>query len=157
MVVTCQILSPVGPLQLEENGQAITRIAFVETKLERETAPPTPLLAAAAEQLEAYFAGRLDRFDLPVALSGTPFQGKVWQALRQIPYGETRTYQEIAAAVGNPAACRAVGMANHHNPLAIVVPCHRVIGKNGALTGYAGGLDRKRFLLDLERRRRFLR
>lgn len=156
MAVTCQILSPVGYLQLEENGQAITRIAFVETKLEHETAP-TPLLAAAAEQLEAYFAGRLDRFDLPVALSGTPFQGKVWQALRQIPYGETRTYQEIAAAVGNPAACRAVGMANHHNPLAIVVPCHRVIGKNGALTGYAGGLDRKRFLLDLERRRRSLR
>lgn len=150
------MLSPVGTLQLEENGQALTQIAFVNAKSERETAL-TPLLAAAVEQLEAYFAGSLQRFDLPVTLSGTPFQVEVWQALRQIPYGETRTYAEIAAAVGNPAACRAVGMANRQNPLAIVVPCHRVIGKNGALTGYAGGLDRKWFLLELERRGRSVR
>lgn len=156
MAYTYQMATPVGPLQLEENGQALTRIAFVDAEPERKTAP-TPLLAAAAEQLKAYLSGSLHRFDLPIALSGTPFQVKVWQALCQIPYGETRTYGEIAAAVGNPASCRAVGMANHHNPLAIVVPCHRVIGKNGALTGYAGGLDRKRFLLDLERQGRSLR
>lgn len=156
MVHTYQMLSPVGTLQLKENGQALTQIAFVNAKPERETAL-TPLLAAAAEQLEAYFAGSLQRFDLPVTLSGTPFQVEVWQTLRQIPYGETRTYAEIAAAVGNPAACRAVGMANRQNPLAIVVPCHRVIGKNGALTGYAGGLDRKWFLLELERRGRSVR
>lgn len=144
------IPSPVGALRLEADGQGLTRVAFAgDAPASAGVAPP--LLREAAAQLDAYFAGRLRRFDLPLSLHGTPFQLLVWRALRGIPYGETRTYGEIAAAVGNPAACRAAGMANHRNPIAIVVPCHRVIGKDGALTGYGGGLERKRFLLALER------
>lgn len=110
----------------------------------------TPLLQTASIQLEEYFAGRRKDFELPLSLSGTPFQRACWDALCAIPYGETRTYAQQAAAVGNPKACRAVGMANHVNPIIILVPCHRVIGSNGRLTGYACGLLLKQFLLDLE-------
>jgi len=109
-----------------------------------------PLLLDAADQLRAYFAGKLREFDLPLAPRGTPFQLSVWDAVSAIPYGSTATYAEIAAAVGRPSACRAVGAANGRNPLPVIVPCHRVIGAAGALTGYGGGLERKRFLLDLE-------
>jgi methylated-DNA-[protein]-cysteine S-methyltransferase len=109
------------------------------------------VLAACAAQLTAYFAGKRRHFDLPLAPRGTPFQLSVWSALAKIPYGELRSYRDIARSIGNSAAVRAVGAANGRNPLPIVVPCHRVIGSNGALTGFAGGLEVKRFLLDLER------
>ncbi len=105
------------------------------------------------EQLTAYFAGTLTEFDLDLHFRGTPFQRRVWEALLTIPYGETRTYGEIALQVGSPTAFRAVGLANGHNPIGIIVPCHRVIGANGSLTGYGGGLNRKRALLDMERSR----
>ncbi|MEU6770797.1 methylated-DNA--[protein]-cysteine S-methyltransferase [Streptomyces sp. NPDC046759] len=107
--------------------------------------------AAAEEELSAYFAGELTRFTLQLALKGTPFQRSVWEQLTRIPYGETRTYGQLADALGSPRASRAVGLANGRNPVGIVVPCHRVIGASGDLTGYGGGLDRKRRLLDLER------
>jgi len=110
----------------------------------------TPLIKKAAEQLEEYFNGKRKVFDLPLVLQGTDFQVKIWKALQRIPYGETRSYGEIAAMTGNPKASRAVGMANNRNPIAIIVPCHRVIGSNGKLIGYAGGLELKQQLLDLE-------
>lgn len=106
------------------------------------------------KQLEQYFAGDRDTFELPLEPSGTEFQRAVWNALEQIPYGETRSYGEIAAQVGRPKAARAVGMANNRNPIAVIVPCHRVIGSGGALVGYAGGLERKIWLLDHEREAR---
>lgn len=102
-------------------------------------------------QLSEYFEGRREHFDLPLLLHGTEFQKKVWNALCQIPYGQTRTYKQIAEYIDNPKACRAVGMANNKNPLMIIVPCHRVIGSNGSLTGYAGGLDIKEELLSIEK------
>ncbi len=101
-------------------------------------------------QLEEYFAGRRKQFDLPLDLEGTEFEKRCWQALLAIPFGETRSYADVARAIGSPKACRAVGLANRNNPVAIVVPCHRVIGANGALTGYGGGLEIKRKLLELE-------
>lgn len=104
------------------------------------------------KQLEEYFMGKRKIFELPLKMQGTEFQKQVWKELLNIPYGETRCYSEIARLIQNPHAVRAVGMANHRNPLAVVVPCHRVIGKNGGLTGYAGGLERKRMLLELEKR-----
>ncbi|HWP50293.1 MAG TPA: methylated-DNA--[protein]-cysteine S-methyltransferase [Clostridia bacterium] len=111
---------------------------------------PTLLTDRAFAQLADYLAGRRQGFDFVYTLSGTRFQKKVWQALCDIPYGETRSYKQIAQAVGSPNACRAVGMANHRNPMMIVVPCHRVVGASGSLTGYAGGLDMKAALLTLE-------
>lgn len=110
----------------------------------------TPLLREARRQLEAYLEGRLRDFDLPLAPRGTPFQLKVWRALTRIPYGETRSYKQIAEAVDCPKGCRAVGMANNRNPISIVIPCHRVIGADGALVGYGGGLPIKECLLRLE-------
>lgn len=110
----------------------------------------TPLHREVQRQLAEYFAGLRKNFDLPLVLSGTDFQKRCWQALREIPYGETRSYGDIARAVGSPKAFRAVGMANHRNPIAIIVPCHRVIGSGGSLTGFGGGLDVKAFLLGLE-------
>ncbi len=109
-----------------------------------------PLLVEACRQLDAYFAGECQRFDLPVQASGTPFQQLVWAALREIPYGTTTSYGQLARRIGRSGASRAVGLANGRNPISIVVPCHRVIGANGTLTGYGGGLDRKRLLLGLE-------
>ncbi|TAL08984.1 MAG: methylated-DNA--[protein]-cysteine S-methyltransferase [Porticoccaceae bacterium] len=115
---------------------------------------PSPLIREAVRQLRAYFAGRLTRFELPLNPAGTAFQKSVWQALLAVPHGATASYGEIAAAVGNPRASRAVGLANGRNPIAIVVPCHRIIGRDGSLTGYGGGLDRKRWLLAHEQCRR---
>lgn len=109
-----------------------------------------PLIREALSQLRAYFAGRLTRFDLPLRLAGTDFQKQVWRALQTIPYAETRSYGQIAAQIGAPKACRAVGAANGSNRIPIVIPCHRVIGANGDLTGFGGGLPRKRMLLALE-------
>ena len=143
---TRTIETPIGPLTLEADENAVTAIRFGAGAVQ----DVSPLLDAAEAQLHEYFAGTRRVFDLPLAPHGTAFQQRVWAALRAIPYGETRTYGELAAAVGNPNASRAVGMANHCNPIPIVIPCHRVIGANGTLTGYAGGLDVKRKLLALE-------
>lgn len=112
---------------------------------------PSPVTELAALQLREYFDGNRKSFDFPIEINGTSFQQSVWNALLQIPYGETRTYGDIAAMIGNPKASRAVGMACNRNPLWIVVPCHRVVGKGGALTGFEGGLDTKKGLLELER------
>ena len=141
--------SPVGPLTLTQEDQALTGLHFGEHP-QQGAEGPTPLLEKAARQLEEYFAGQRKEFSLPLAPKGTEFQLRVWQALLQIPYGETRSYGELAAMVGNPKACRAVGGANHRNPLSILIPCHRVVGTGGSLTGYAGGLSVKEFLLKLE-------
>lgn len=139
--------SPIGLLTIEETDGAITALRFGG---ETVSPPPTPLLQRAAQQLTEYFAARRRRFDLPLRPQGTAFQQAAWSALCDIPYGQTRTYAQQAAAIGNPKACRAVGMANHCNPLPLFIPCHRVIGAGGKLTGYAGGLAVKRFLLELE-------
>ena len=142
--------TPFGPMALE-GETALTRLWLPGTLPDlRGRGEETPLLRAAREALLPYFAGERRDFDLPLAPAGTDFQRAVWEALRAIPYGQTRTYGEIAAAVGRPKAVRAVGQANHVNPLPIFIPCHRVVGKGGALTGYAGGLDLKRALLALE-------
>jgi methylated-DNA-[protein]-cysteine S-methyltransferase len=117
---------------------------------EHSTSAPDAVLDSARRQLDAYFSGRSTIFDLPLRLEGTPFQLSVWSALLKIPYGETRSYAQLAAALRKPSATRAAGAANGRNPIAIVVPCHRVIGANGSLTGFGGGLERKRFLLKLE-------
>lgn len=145
--------APWGVLTLWEESGALVKLSFgrdavaITPEQERET----PLLREAKTQLSQYFAGQRMTFDLPLLMKGTPFQKEVWRGLLKIPYGETRSYSEIAAAIGRPKAVRAVGMANHCNPLAIIVPCHRVIGKNGSLTGYAGSLEIKRRLLALEK------
>jgi methylated-DNA-[protein]-cysteine S-methyltransferase len=112
---------------------------------------PAPF-GTVAEQLKAYFDGDLTEFDLPLTMIGTPFQKRVWAALREIPYGETVSYGELAHEIGSPNASRAVGLANGRNPIGVIVPCHRVVGSGGDLTGYGGGLERKRYLLDFERR-----
>lgn len=144
---------PVGKCYIEEEeGQISCIILGQESLMENREAfiEETPLLKKAAYQLEEYFEGKRTTFDLPQNPSGTPFQKKVWQALREIPYGETRSYGEIAKAVGSPKGARAVGMACNKNPIFIVTPCHRVIGANGALVGFGGGLELKKFLLELE-------
>jgi methylated-DNA-[protein]-cysteine S-methyltransferase len=149
------IESPVGRLQLGASSRGIVRLMWGASKLltKAEAAPHAPLLLLAERQLGEYFACRRQRFDLPLDLRGTEFQRRVWQALLRIPYGETRSYKQLAESLGSPQACRAVGLANGRNPIGIIVPCHRVIGANGSLTGFAGGLERKRLLLDLENRR----
>lgn len=135
---------------VEEDGE-IVELTFGEVKNEQEIEiQETVLLQKAKGELEEYFFGERRKFDLPLNPKGTEFQKKVWNALQAIPYGETRTYEEIAIQIGNPKTTRAVGMANHNNPIGIIIPCHRVIGKNGKLTGYAGGLDKKEKLLKLE-------
>jgi methylated-DNA-[protein]-cysteine S-methyltransferase len=155
--------SPVGELWLTGDGTHLTGLWFgppprlqpgaqTPATADPERAPvagvaPFPEVRA---QLEAYFAGRRRDFDLPLAPAGTPFQRRVWQALREIPYGQTVSYGVLAARLGQPGAGRAVGLANGQNPISIVIPCHRVIGAGGALTGYGGGLERKRWLLALE-------
>jgi methylated-DNA-[protein]-cysteine S-methyltransferase len=149
--------SPIGELLLEGDGDALTGLHLPSSPGGSVSPPAGPgwrrspaALAAAASQLRAYFAGELRAFDLPLAPVGTPFQRAVWDALRAIPYGETTSYGELAALLGRPGSARAVGAANGRNPIAIVVPCHRVIGADRTLTGYAGGLDAKRTLLRLE-------
>ena len=142
--------SPIGRLTLTSNGEALTGLHMAPfqpvTGWRRDPAP----FAAALTQLESYFAGERRTFDLPLAPVGTPFQLSVWKELEAIPYGQVRSYGDIARGIGNPKAVRAVGRANGSNPIAIVVPCHRVIGANGTLTGFGGGIDRKVRLLALE-------
>ncbi len=142
--------TPVGKLCIGEENSVITRVTW--SKIPQEyILEETELMLQCKKQLEEYFAGKRKTFDLPLAPKGTEFQQKVWKALTEIPYGETRTYGEIAAAIGNPKAARAVGMANNKNPIGIIIPCHRVVGANGKLVGYAGGMEKKEFLLELER------
>ena len=150
----CTVASPVGPLRLSATAEGLCEVAF--DAAEPPGAPATPLLEEAARQLEAYFDGRLRDFTLPLAPEGTEFQLRVWRALRAIPHGTTASYGEVARALGDVKAVRAVGLANGKNPLAIVVPCHRVIGASGDLVGYAGGLPRKRWLLAHESPQRSL-
>jgi len=139
------VLSPIGPLLIRQRGDAISELIPGSGGTDS-----SPLLLEAERQLQEYFAGTRKEFELPLSPSGTRFQRLVWDALCRIPWGETRTYGQIAAELGKPRACRAVGMANKRNPLPIFIPCHRVIGANGNLTGYAYGLDIKRRLLQLE-------
>lgn len=155
---TMTVSSPLGPLRLCARGDELIGVYLPE----HDPAPPAALddaressggvLARTAKQLREYFAGERREFDLPLGPEGTGFQKLVWHALAQIPYGVTRSYGELARAIGRPAASRAVGMANSKNPISIIVPCHRVIGANGTLTGYAGGMERKQWLLEHESR-----
>ena len=142
----------IGRVAVAECGGAITGLFFATETLPQEAEiGETELIREAFRQLNAYFQGELKEFLLPLAPSGTPFMQCVWKSLRNIPYGMTATYQDIAITSGHPRAARAVGMANHRNPIPIFIPCHRVIGSNGTLTGYRGGLGLKRMLLELER------
>jgi methylated-DNA-[protein]-cysteine S-methyltransferase len=150
--------SPVGPLTLvtREGGLAGVYMTQQRHLPAQETFGPrvavtdVPVLARTAEQLAAYFAGDITDFDIDLSTAGTPFQLRVWTALRDIPYGETVSYGELAAALGRPTASRAVGLANGKNPISIIVPCHRVVGADGSMTGYGGGVERKRWLLSFE-------
>lgn len=152
--------SPIGPLTLVTEDGKLTGLYMDvagrepdEAVLgERVSAPDDAVLSAAAGQLASYFTGELTSFDLPLNLVGTGFQRTVWASLRDIPYGETISYGELARSIGQPSASRAVGLANGRNPVSIIVPCHRVVGSNGNLTGYGGGLPRKQYLLALEQR-----
>lgn len=145
--------TPVGRIQIIENGSAIIGIRLPGESFHTDTKNyETDLLRKAGGQLKEYFEGKRKKFDLPLAPEGTPFMQKIWSQLQKINYGETCSYKDIAVAIGNSNAMRAVGMANHRNPLPIIIPCHRVIGANGSLVGYGGGLPMKKFLLDLEKR-----
>ena len=142
--------TPVGAIGLEEENGAIVRLLLPGAPVPRIACHETPLLTEGKRQLLEYLAGVRRVFDLPLAPKGTEFYRSVWRALEEIPYGETRSYRDIAQAVGRPKAVRAVGQANHNNPIPIIIPCHRVVGANGSLTGYGGGLDLKERLLRLE-------
>ena len=147
--------SPLGDIIISGNAGAVTGVEFADsskaTRLEPEFDRDDEAFREAAAQLQAYFAGELTRFDVRLETGGTPFQRRVWQALVGIPYGATTTYGKLAAELGDPRAVRAVGLANGRNPISIIVPCHRVIGADGSLTGYGGGLPRKQWLLAHER------
>ncbi len=149
--------SPVGKLKLVASAQGLAGVLWENDKASRvpHLATPTeqpqhPVLLIAEQQLQEYFAGTRTVFDLPLDFCGNDFSQKVWHALLTIPYGQTRTYSQIAEAIGSPKAARAVGMANSKNPISIIAPCHRVIGANGKLTGFAGGMEAKAYLLQLE-------
>jgi methylated-DNA-[protein]-cysteine S-methyltransferase len=153
-----EISSPIGPITIAGHDDVLTNLAMHD-----QTHPPAGVadwkrdnsaFGEVADQLDSYFAGDLTDFDVQVSLTGTEFQVSVWQGLREIPYGETRSYGQLARSIGNPGAARAVGLANGRNPVAIIVPCHRVIGSGGALVGFGGGLERKQALLDIESDRR---
>ena len=152
--------SPIGPLTLVTRDGKLTGLYMDVAGHEPDEAvlgarivvDDDPVLSVAASQLGAYFAGELTSFDLPLSLEGTGFQRTVWAGLQAIPYGETISYGELARRIGQPSASRAVGLANGRNPVSIVVPCHRVVGSDGSLTGYGGGLPRKQYLLALEQR-----
>ena len=144
--------TPVGKIYISDNGSAITQLGFCRLIPQSELVmQETEILKKAAKQLEEYFAGLRTSFELPIDPQGTPFQKSVWNALVDIPYGETRSYKDIAEAVGCPKGFRAIGLANNKNPIAIIIPCHRVIGASGKLIGYAGGINIKDQLLKLER------
>ena len=147
----CSYDTAIGRMRITSNGEALTSALYARTDAPSLPDTPNALTDEAVRQLREYFAGKRREFTVPLQPRGTEFQQAVWKALRAIPYGQTRSYGQIAAAVGNPSASRAVGMANNKNPLMIFVPCHRVVGANGSLVGYAAGLDVKRKLLELEK------
>ena len=155
-LVYTHVDSPLGRLLLTGDGQVHHGLHMVEGRRPLGVQPDWIEAEDAFEevrtQLGDYFAGRLTRFEVPLQLEGTPFQREVWQGLRDIPYGETVSYGELARRIGRPSAVRAVGLANGRNPISVIVPCHRVIGADGTLTGYGGGIERKRLLLELETR-----
>ena len=142
--------SPVGVLKIKSNGNAITLLVKTNEKFEQTN--DLSIVVKLKKELDEYFIGKRKVFDLPLRFNGTKFQEQVWDALLKIPYGETRSYKDIATAIGNSKASRAVGMANNKNNIIILIPCHRVIGSNGGLVGYAGGLDVKEYLLNLEKK-----
>ncbi|OBI41387.1 cysteine methyltransferase [Mycobacterium kyorinense] len=149
--------SPIGLLTLAGHDHVLTNLRMVDQTYEPSRAdwvPEDTAFPTAVDQLNAYFAGERTDFDIELNMAGSAFQRRVWEALMTIPYGETRSYGEIAEQIGAPGAARAVGLANGRNPIAIIVPCHRVIGASGSLTGYGGGLQRKRTLLELEKSRK---
>lgn len=150
MGILTYIDSAVGPLTLAGDNGALTHVLFGREDIPGYVPGKAPILDAARQQLSEYFSGSRREFDLPLAPTGTPFQLRVWEALRTIPYGETISYKQLAERSGSPRGYRAVGMANHNNPISIIVPCHRVVGAGGSLTGYGGGLDIKERLLRLE-------
>ena len=143
--------SPFGCIVIESDASAITAIKTNKNAEPTGKKIATIITDKAAGQLDEYFTGKRERFDVPLRPYGTNFQNAVWKALQEIPYGETRSYKQIAQMIKNPNACRAVGMANNKNPIWIMIPCHRVIGSNGTLTGYGGGLEMKQRLLELEK------
>ena len=156
MIRFCRFDSPLGPVVAVADDVGLLHVDFVGAKYERPIGadwvedPSAPALTACREQLAEYFAGRRKDFDLPLAARGSDFQERVWQEISRVPYGETITYGELARRAGAPGQARAAGAATGRNPLGIVVPCHRIMGADGSLTGYAGGLERKRGLLELE-------
>jgi methylated-DNA-[protein]-cysteine S-methyltransferase len=155
--LSTRVTSPIGVLTLTSNGSALTQLLIAhEDDINAEAVPAEAdaVLAAAREQLDAYFDMRLTDFDLPLGARGTDFQRRVWDSLKTIPFGETISYAELARRIDQPKAVRAVGAANGRNPLMIIVPCHRVIGADGSLTGFGGGIERKQWLLDHETRAR---
>jgi methylated-DNA-[protein]-cysteine S-methyltransferase len=143
--------SPIGKLYLFQEDDYLVKIELTNPDISGYEFNQTPILTEAIKQLTEYFAKSRTEFDLPIKFEGTEFQTAVWNQLRQIPYGKTVSYQDVAIAINKPTACRAVGMTNNKNPLMIVIPCHRVIGKNGSLVGYGGGLKAKQILLELEK------
>lgn len=155
MIRYCYMNSPIGRLLLVRNDRGVEQIGFQDgprpLKLSPAWIEDAGALADVRRELEEYCAGQRREFTVPLALAGTPFQLRVWNALLEIPYGETISYGELAARIGQPTASRAVGLANGANPIPVIVPCHRVIGSNGSLTGYGGGLPIKQRLLALER------
>lgn len=144
----------IGSITIVEQQNNIIGILFGQVKPQNAMMQETQLLKKTYSQIREYLEGKRKEFTIPIAMQGTCFQRQVWKALQTISYGETKTYQQIAEQIGKPKACRAVGMANHVNPISIIVPCHRVIGKNGKLVGYGGGLEIKKQLLDLEANRK---
>ena len=143
---------PISEVYIAETDGKLSHLLFHKDKrLNGYEKKETSITKETAKQVEEYFAGKRKKFDIPFNMKGTPFQQSVWNALCTIPLGETRTYKDIAVQIDNPKAMRAVGLANNRNPISIIVPCHRVIGANGSLTGYAGGLGTKEYLLDLEK------
>ena len=142
--------SPVGELTLVANAQALTAVLYSPPLKKGDSGGFSPILSSAQQQLTEYFSGKRQKFNLPLEFTGTDFQKRVWTALLEIPYGQTKSYADIAKQVGSPKAVRAVGLANSKNPISIIAACHRVIGSNGKLTGYAGGLHNKKYLLELE-------
>ncbi|MBN2345362.1 MAG: methylated-DNA--[protein]-cysteine S-methyltransferase [Candidatus Aminicenantes bacterium] len=149
--VSTYLRSPIGYLRITGNDKWLQAVAFCDQPGMQADAVPD-ILKRACQQLDEYFKGQRRKFELPLSLRGTSFQKKVWAALRKVPFGRTLSYGGVARAIGRPYSGRAVGGANHHNPVAIIVPCHRIIGHNGRLTGYGGGLWRKQWLLDHEKK-----
>ncbi|MGB4406705.1 MAG: methylated-DNA--[protein]-cysteine S-methyltransferase [Sphaerochaeta sp.] len=142
--------SPFGPITLQSDGKSLTALNFGLLEQDILGFPLLDIFAWTGQELDEYFSGARKTFSVPLETRGTPFQKQVWDALLEIPYGETRSYEDMAIQIGNPKACRAIGMANNRNKIGIIIPCHRVIGKNGSLVGYAGGLDKKIGLLEME-------